>query len=68
MKPLPVSAQPKLLNELIESLAQAAGGASQLVHHMRDPRWMGIRDIIELVQGGVLEVATVSTKISIIKP
>lgn len=68
MKELKVSDQPRLLNELVQALSQAAGGASQLIHQMQDPRWMMIREAIELTQEGVLEVATFATKLSIIKP
>lgn len=64
-----VSSQPLLLNQLIEALNQAAGGASQLIHGMQDPRWMVIRDSVELTKEGVLEIATFAAqKISTIKP
>lgn len=63
-----VSEQPKILNELIAGLKQAAGGASQLIHQLDDPRWIMIREAIELTQEGVFQVASFATKLSIIKP
>lgn len=64
-----VSSQPVLLNQLVEALNQAAGGASQLIHTMSDPRWMIIRDSIELTKEGVLEIATfAASKITTIRP
>lgn len=69
MNNIKISEQPKLLNDLVESLRQAAGGASQLVHMMGDPRWMMIREAIELTQEGVLGIMTIETKkIGLIKP
>lgn len=69
MTNIKVSDQPVILNELLESLAQAAGGASQLIHTQRDPRWMFIREIIECTQGAILEQATFAArKVSVLKP
>lgn len=39
-----------IMRELIESLSQAAGGAGQMVHQHRDPRWMSVRSNLELVR------------------
>lgn len=68
MKEINVSDQPMLLNQMIEALSQAAGGASQLIHSQRDPRWIFIRELIECTQGAVLEQATFAAqKISRVK-
>lgn len=53
-----VSDQPKLLNELIEGLTQAIGGCSQLTHTMQDPRWMQMREMIELARERVMYEAS----------
>lgn len=69
MSNIQVSDQPALLNQMIEALGQAAGGASQLIHSQRDPRWIFIREMIECTQGAVLEQASFAArKISVIKP
>lgn len=62
MRQINVSDQPLLLNQMIEALSQAAGGASQLIHTQRDPRWIFIREMIECTQGAVLEQATFAAK------
>lgn len=64
-----ISEQPVLLNQLVEALNQAAGGASQLIHAMQDPRWLMVRDMIELTKHGALDQATfAASKITAIKP
>lgn len=64
-----VSEQPRLLKELVDGLAQAGGGASQLIHTLSDPRWMIIRDAVELSKEGIMEIASFEArKISVIKP
>lgn len=51
--------QPKLLNQLIESIGQAEGACSQLIYQMdRDPRWLVIRESLELAKEGVTQLAT----------
>ncbi len=48
----------QLCNELIESLTQAEGAASQLVHHVGQPiKFMGIRDILALTKKGCIHIA-----------
>ena len=69
MKKNVVTDQPILLNQLVESLGQAAGGASQLIHTIRDPRFIVIREAIELAKEGVLQLATFQArKVTYIKP
>lgn len=36
-----------LLTDILDGLTQANGGASQLMHSLRDPRWMMLREQIE---------------------
>lgn len=55
--------QVRILKELAESLSQAIGGCSQLVHQLRDPRFMQIREALELTQEGVMILTKVQTKI-----
>lgn len=58
MKKNKSSPQPLLLKELVESLSQAEGACSQLIHQMNgDARWMIIRDAVHLSRQGVLLVA-----------
>ena len=69
MSQIDVSSQPVLLNQLIESLNQSIGGCGQLVHAMQDPRWMLIRDMLELTKCAALEQATfAASKITAVKP
>lgn len=69
MGQLDVSDQPKLLNELVESLGQAVGAASQIIHLHQDPRWMMVREALELAREGVMSVATFEArKVTIVKP
>jgi hypothetical protein len=69
MPEIQVSDQPKLLEDILASLNQAVGGASQLAHSQRDPRWLFIREIVECTQGMVLEQATfAASKISLVRP
>lgn len=61
--------QPKVLNTLIESLAQAAGGASQLVHHHQDPRFVILRTAIDEARDMCIHIATINaSKITRVKP
>lgn len=62
MKKDSISNQPILLKDISESLSQAIGGASQLTHAMQDPRWLVIRQSLELMQEGVMTLATFEAK------
>lgn len=69
MKNIAISDQPRILNELVESLGQAAGAAGQLIHTMSDPRWMVIRESLDLAKEGVLKVATfAASKVTAVRP
>lgn len=37
----------QLLTDILDGLTQANGGASQLMHSLRDPRWMMLREQID---------------------
>lgn len=64
-----VSSSPKLLNEFIESIGQAAGATTQLLHHHQDPRWMMVREALELTKEGATKVATfAATKFTNVRP
>lgn len=57
---------PQLLNELVESITQAAGACSQLIHVHQDPRWMTIREMLDLFKEGIVGAATFqASKVSI---
>ncbi len=64
-----LSDQPRLLNDLIESLGQASGATSQLIHMHQDPRWMMIRDALDLAREGCIGLATFQArKVTPVKP
>lgn len=48
--------QPRLLKDLLDSIKQASGGSSQLIHQLQDPRWMIIRQSLELCQEGIMGI------------
>lgn len=53
-----MKSQYQICNELIESLTQAAGAASQLVHHVGHPvQFMAIRDELNLVKELCIHIA-----------
>lgn len=61
--------QPKILNTMIESLAQAAGGCSQLIHHNQDPRFLILRTAIDEMRDWCVSHATFQArKITNIRP
>lgn len=55
--------QIQMLKELSESLNQSIGGATQLAHAQRDPRFLMIRQALELMQEGIMEVTKFQTKV-----
>lgn len=58
MTDIKISEQPRILNELAQALGQAIGGASQLIHLRYDPRWMIIREALELAKEGIMAKAS----------
>lgn len=68
MTQISVADQPRLLNDLVASLNQASGAAGQIIHLHQDPRWMMIREALDIAKEGVMQVATVATRLSSIKP
>lgn len=55
---LEIRDQSALLRELIESLKQAEGACSQLIHQLQDPRFVFMRDAINVTTSGCLKLAT----------
>ena len=47
----------RLVHGLVDSINQASGASSQLVHHLQDHRFMIIRDALELMKEGLLKIA-----------
>lgn len=47
-----------VVREMIDSLTQAAGGAGQMIHHHKDPRWIDAEKLIEKIKEGVIHLAT----------
>jgi len=69
MTNIKLSEQPKILNGLIEGLAQASGGCSQLIHLHSDPRFMNLRWAIDQARQACISVATYEArKITRVKP
>lgn len=52
-----IKPQPVILRELLESLNQAIGGASQIIHHLQEPRFMHIRDALEKTRDYCAKIA-----------
>ena len=40
----------QILSEFIEGLNDANGAASILIHHFQNPKWMAIRDMLNIVR------------------
>lgn len=60
---------PKIMNELVHALGQAAGAATQLLHQHQDPRWMPVRAGIEGAKEIIALRATIpTTRITGIRP
>lgn len=46
----------ELLRDLMAGLTEASGSASQLIHLLQDPRFIPMRDVIDMVKAGCLDV------------
>lgn len=46
-----------VINEMVEGLIQAEGAASQLTHHLQDPRFMIIEQALALMKEGIIQVS-----------
>ena len=55
--------QIRMLKELSESLNQAIGGATQLAHAIRNPRFIMVRQALELMQEGIMEHTKFQTRV-----
>jgi len=47
----------QILSEFIEGLNDANGAASQLVHHFQNPKWMAIRDMLNIIRDSYISGA-----------
>ncbi len=64
-----IADQPRLLNDLIGALTQAAGASTQMLHHHKDPRWFQIRDGLEQAKDNVTKLATVAaSRTTLVRP
>jgi hypothetical protein len=52
-----VKPQTVIIREMLESLNQAIGGASQLIHHLQEPRLMHVRQALEITRDACAELA-----------
>lgn len=50
--------QPKLMNELTDSLTQAIGASAHMLHHQQNPYWIVLREQLEFAKGRILGAAT----------
>jgi hypothetical protein len=42
----------QILSEFIGGLNDATAAASQLVHHFNNPKWMAVRDMLNIIRDG----------------
>lgn len=61
-----LKSQVKCLNEISEALAQASGACSQLIHHLQDPRFIILRDTIDLTRERIMMTAMAATRKTVI--
>lgn len=52
------TSETQLLSELMQGLTEASGSASQLIHLLQDPRFIPMRDTIDMVKAGCLDVVS----------
>lgn len=51
-----VTPETQLLSEFMAGLTDASGSASQLIHLLQDPRFIPMRDTLDMVKAGCLDV------------
>ena len=51
-----------MIGDLLESLKQASGACSQMVHDHSDPRWMMLREMIEAASHACASTAAIPTR------
>lgn len=61
-----IKAQVKCLNEVAEALSQASGACSQLIHHFQDPRFIILRDVVDLARERIMVSAMAATRRTVI--
>lgn len=57
--------QTEILREMVEGITQASGASSQLIHALHDPRFMTIRQALDLMKEGLLH--TFSLDLNVVK-
>lgn len=50
------TSETQMLKDLMDGLTQASGSASQMIHMLQDPRFIPMRDTIDMVKAGCLDV------------
>ena len=50
-----------ILAEFMEGINAAEGAASQLVTQMQNPKWMAVRDMLNIIKDGCLAGVVTST-------
>jgi len=65
--------QVEILKDFVDAISVSEGACSQLIHAQRDPRFMALRDALQLSKEGIMMLTTagfnpeqVNTKRSII--
>lgn len=48
----------EILRDMMDGLTQASGSASQLIHLLQDPRFIPMRDVLDMVKAGCLDVVS----------
>lgn len=68
MKKQTLNDGPKLLQDLVESLGQAEGACSQLIHHLQHPGFIVVRQLVTITKENTLKTATANImKMGLIK-
>lgn len=57
MKKVGERSQPVILKELVDAITQAEGACSQLIHALPDPRFMVVREALEIMKEGCISLA-----------
>lgn len=55
--------QVQMLSDLIEGLNEMEGAASQLVTIQQNPKWMAVRDMVQIIKDGFIGQAVMSRNV-----
>lgn len=55
-----VRTQVQMLSDLIEGLNEMEGAAGQLVTQQQNPKWMAVRDMVQIIKDGFIGQAVTS--------